>query len=198
MLYNFAFVHSEWKLRENLVDDDSKDTITFTLKQLFKFRPDLSNGLTGNEEVVVPNLVLLATTMTVKQEREAFLPTIIKAMNQIFGNVSSPFVRIRAMEFMFSGMEFDCSGTEFAAKVVCAAIRSEGREQGVKVVNETHLSISLLGHVSIVFVISNYYFYFSQLFISSLLFPYNFRYLILNEMELKILVCLTICRESEI
>ncbi|CAG9808926.1 unnamed protein product [Chironomus riparius] len=123
------YVFDEWKLREDLVDDDSKDTITFTLKQLFKFRPDLSNGLTGNEEVVVPNLVLLASTMTVKQEREAFLPTIIKAMHQIFGNVSSPFVRMRAMDYMFSGLEFNCSGTEFAAKVVCAAIRSEGIEQ---------------------------------------------------------------------
>ncbi|KAL7019297.1 hypothetical protein ACKWTF_011068 [Chironomus riparius] len=140
------YVFDEWKLREDLVDDDSKDTITFTLKQLFKFRPDLSNGLTGNEEVVVPNLVLLASTMTVKQEREAFLPTIIKAMHQIFGNVSSPFVRMRAMDYMFSGLEFNCSGTEFAAKVVCAAIRSEGIEQGVRAVNQTHLSISLFGH----------------------------------------------------
>lgn len=157
----FFFCHSEWKLRENLVDDDSKDTITFTLKQLFKFRPDLSNGLSGNEDVVVPNLVLLATTMTVKQEREAFLPTIIKAMNQIFGNVSSPFVRISAMDFMFSGMKFNCSATEFAAKVVCAAIRSEGIDQGIQVVNETHLSISLLGHVSIIFFPTCFIFIFS-------------------------------------
>jgi hypothetical protein len=145
--------YSEWKLRENLVDDDSKDTVTFTLKQLFTFRPELSNGLTGNEEVVVPNLVMLATTMTVKQEREAFLPTIIKAMNQIFGNVSSPFVRMTAMDYMFGGLEFNCSGNEFAAKVVCAAIRSEGIEQGVRIVNDTHLSISLFGHVSIAFSI---------------------------------------------
>ena len=126
------------------------------MKQLYTFRPDLSNGLTGNEEVVVSNLVLLATTMTVKQEREAFLPTIIKAMNQIFGNVSSPFVRIRAMDLMFDGMVFDCSGNEFAAKVVCAAIRSEGIEQGVKIVNETHLSISLLGHVSFDFIFQTF------------------------------------------
>jgi hypothetical protein len=91
--------------------------------------------------------------MTVKQEREAFLPTIIKAMHQIFGNVSSPFVRMRAMDYLFGGMDFNCSGNEFAAKVVCAAIRSEGIEQGVRIVNETHLSISLFGHVSITFLI---------------------------------------------
>jgi scavenger receptor class B, member 1 len=139
---------SQWKLRENLVDDDLKDTVTYTMRQNFIFRPDLSNGLTGNEEVIVPNLVMLVTTMTVKQEREAFLSATIKAMNHIFGNVSSPFVRIRAMDLMFDGMPFNCTGNEFSVKAVCAAIKSEGKQQGVSVVNETHLAISLLGHVS--------------------------------------------------
>lgn len=68
----------EWKLRENLVDNEDDDTISFTLKQRFIFRPELSNGLSGNEEIFFPNLIIFGTIMTVKREREAFLPTVIK------------------------------------------------------------------------------------------------------------------------
>lgn len=35
-------------------------------------------------------------------------------------------------------------------KAVCTAIRTEGAEQGVRVINDTHISISILGHVNIV------------------------------------------------
>lgn len=69
---------SEWKLRENLVDNDFDDTLSFTLKHQFIFRPELSNGLSGNEDVFLPNLILFGTIMTIKREREAFLPTVIK------------------------------------------------------------------------------------------------------------------------
>lgn len=74
----FLNYFSEWKLRENLVDNDSDDTISFTLKQQFIYRPELSNGLSGNEEVFFPNLIMFGALMTVKREREAFLPTVIK------------------------------------------------------------------------------------------------------------------------
>lgn len=84
--------------------------------------------------------------MTAKQEREAFLSTVIKAMHYIFGNVTSPFVRVKVMDLLFGGLPFKCSGSEFAVKALCATLKSEG--PGVRIVNETHLSISLLGHVS--------------------------------------------------
>jgi hypothetical protein len=34
-------------------------------------------------------------------------------------------------------------------KAVCTAIRTEGAEQGVRIINDTHVSISILGHVNI-------------------------------------------------
>ena len=75
MILNYS---SEWKLRENLVDNDFDDTISFTLKQQFIYRPELSDGLTGEEEVFLPNLIMFGTLMTVKRTREAFLPTVVK------------------------------------------------------------------------------------------------------------------------
>jgi hypothetical protein len=140
--------YSEWKLRDNIVDDDFKDTVTYTLRQRFHFRPDLSKGLTGDEVITFPNLITIASTMTVKKERDAFLPIVIKANQRMFGESTSPFIQIRIMDILFNGMEFNCSGSDFAVRTICAAIKSEV-QQGVRVVNDTHLSISLLGHVSI-------------------------------------------------
>lgn len=147
----------EWKLRENIVDNDVDDTLSYTLKQQFIFRPDLSNGLTGEEEVFVPNLIMFGTLMTVKREREAFLPTVIKAMRYIYENATIPFVKVRAMDLLFRGIPLDCSGKHFEVKAVCTAIRTEGAEQGVRILNDTHISISVLGHVKLQCKISMFY-----------------------------------------
>lgn len=65
------------------MDNDSDDTLSFTLKQQFIFKPELSNGLTGDEELFFPNLIMFGTVLTVMREREAFLPTVIK-VSEVF------------------------------------------------------------------------------------------------------------------
>lgn len=128
----------------------------------FIFRPELSNGLTGDEVVTLPHLIMLGGEnvigylkysnlftflpgiMTIKRDREPMLPFIAKAMKSLF-NPTSTFVNLRVMDLLFDGFVFNCESLDFSAKTVCTAIKSEA--QGVKVVNETHLSISLLGHV---------------------------------------------------
>lgn len=49
------FIHfnliSEFISRKNISDDEEADTMQFTLWRKYIFQPDLSNGLTGNEEV---------------------------------------------------------------------------------------------------------------------------------------------------
>jgi len=59
--YNtFLFIYNrEWKEKYDLVDDEEEDTITFNLRDTFIFRPDLSNGLTGEEEIMLPDLLLM-------------------------------------------------------------------------------------------------------------------------------------------
>lgn len=137
----------EWKLRENIQDDDSKDTISYTMKNRFIFRPDLSNGLTGDEIVTVPNLIIFGSTMAVKRDRAPMLPLVVTAMKNIFNNPTSVFVKAKAMDVLFNGLGFNCDGSDFASKAVCAGIKSEG--QGVNIVNETYFSVSILGHVSL-------------------------------------------------
>jgi hypothetical protein len=104
-------------LRENIEDNDFDDTLSYTLKQQFIFRPELSNGLTGEEEVYVPNLIMFGTLMTVKREREAFLPTVIKAMRYIHENATSPFMKANVMDVLFRGIPLDCSKKYFEVKV---------------------------------------------------------------------------------
>lgn len=48
----------EWKEKVDLVEDTEEDTITFYLKDSFIFRPDLSNGLTGEEIITLPHIFI--------------------------------------------------------------------------------------------------------------------------------------------
>lgn len=137
---------SEWKIREDIKDDALKDTISYTMKNRFIFRPDLSNGLTGDEIVTLPHLILLGSLLAVKRERAPMLPLVSKAMSVIFNNPKTPFMNVAVKDFLFEGMKFNCDGDDFSVKAVCAAIKSEG--QGVHAYNETYLSVSMLGHVS--------------------------------------------------
>lgn len=129
-----------------MIDDEVKDTVTYTMKNRFIFRPDLSNGLTGEEILTVPNMVILGASGAVKRDRAPMLPLVMKAMKLIFNDPKTIFIKIKAMDLMFNGFEFECEGKEFAARALCNGLKTEGAQ--VKVVNETFLSVSLLGHVS--------------------------------------------------
>lgn len=137
---------SDWKIREDIVDDKFKDTISYTMKDRYIFRPDLSNGLTGEEIVNFSHLALVGAAMAVKRDREAMLPLVSKALKSVFKNPSTIFVKIKAMDLLFNGLVFECDGKEFASKVLCNALKAEGKE--VKIINETFVSVSMLGRVS--------------------------------------------------
>lgn len=137
---------SDWKIREDIVDDEVKDTVTYTMRDRIIFRPELSNGLSGDDLVVVPHLILVGAAMAVKRDRAAMLPLVSKAMKSIFKNPTTVFTKVKVMDLLFNGLMFDCDGKEFAARALCNGLKSEGRQ--VRVVNETFLSVSMLGNVS--------------------------------------------------
>lgn len=74
------------------------------------------------------------------------LSLVTKAIKIIFDNPTTPFVKTRAMDLLFNGIGFRCDGSDFSSKAVCAGIKSEA--QGIKVLNDTYFSVSMLGHVS--------------------------------------------------
>lgn len=40
-------------------DDDVEDSVTFEMINNFFFRPDLTKGLTGNEIITIPHMLLM-------------------------------------------------------------------------------------------------------------------------------------------
>lgn len=44
---------SQYVLKHDAIDDKENDTLTFTLKKTWIFKPELSNGLTGDEMVTI-------------------------------------------------------------------------------------------------------------------------------------------------
>lgn len=46
-------LRSEYILKHDTVDDEENDTLTYTLKKTWIFKPELSNGLTGDENVTI-------------------------------------------------------------------------------------------------------------------------------------------------
>lgn len=54
--------YSEYISKVNRSDDDATDTLEFTLLKKYIFKPELSNGLTGEEEVTTlhPGIICIA------------------------------------------------------------------------------------------------------------------------------------------
>ncbi len=58
---------------------------------------------------------------------------LIEAMDILFNKPSSPFVTMKAIDFIDKGIEIHCNHTAYAAKVACAEMR---RTKTLKVINE--------------------------------------------------------------
>lgn len=114
----------------------------------FTFRPDLSSGLTGDEMITIPHLIIVATLMSVNRDRAPMLPLVAKALDIIF-EAKTPFVTAKAMDIMFNGIEIDCDKSDFRAIAVCEAIHTEGQGVTVKDEEKKLYKVSLLGHVSL-------------------------------------------------
>lgn len=44
-----------------MVDNEEDDTVSFDMVNTFIFRPDLTKGLTGNEIVTIPHLLIMVS-----------------------------------------------------------------------------------------------------------------------------------------
>lgn len=44
-----------------MVDNEDDDTVTFDMVNTFVYRPDLTKGLTGNEMITIPHLLIMVS-----------------------------------------------------------------------------------------------------------------------------------------
>ncbi|XP_039438033.1 sensory neuron membrane protein 1-like [Culex pipiens pallens] len=136
------YYFEEWKEKFDTEDDLEEDTLSFTLRNTWIFRPDISAPLTGDEMITVPHLLVLGVFLSVQRDREEMMPLISSGMKIIFDPLDSAFMTVRVMDLLFDGIPVDCGSEEFAAKAVCSGMESEG---AVAPLNETHVKFSMFG-----------------------------------------------------
>ncbi|CRL04099.1 CLUMA_CG017212, isoform A, partial [Clunio marinus] len=135
------YIFDEWKEKIDLVDNEEADTVAFDMVNTFIFRQDLSDGLTGNEIVTIPHLLIMGGLIAVQRDKEPLLEMATKAMTTIF-KPKSPFLTAPVMDILFNGVGIDCSSEEFEAMSFCKALENE---KPIKVVNDTYLKFSVMG-----------------------------------------------------
>lgn len=128
----------------DVVDNLDEDQSTYLTKDTFIFRPDKSNGLTGEEMLILPNFILTGMAIIVKTDRAPMLPLVSKAIIEMF-KPTSFLSELRAMDVLFRGVPIDCSSENFAAQAVCTAL--DGSSTNIKKLNESHFQFSFMGGV---------------------------------------------------
>ncbi|CAD7086884.1 unnamed protein product [Hermetia illucens] len=137
------YYFEEWKDKYDLEDDEEEDSITYHMRNTFIFRADKSNGLTGEEMITLPHLLVQGMSIVVKRERAPMLSLVSKAIKEMFP-IKMPFFTAPFLDIFFRGIPVDCSSQDFAVKGVCTAFHT-GEVKGAKLVNETHFAFSVFG-----------------------------------------------------
>lgn len=77
-----------------------------------------------------------------------------KAVNSIFKNPESVFVKVRAMDMMFDGLPIDCTVTDFAGGAVCSMLKENADD--LQKDGEDRYRFSFLGAVSLTTLVGYY------------------------------------------
>ncbi|KAL7029807.1 hypothetical protein ACKWTF_006372 [Chironomus riparius] len=136
------YVFNEWKSKNVISDDDNEDSVTFDLINTYTFRPDLTHGLTGDEVVTVPHMMLMGGLIAAQRDRPGLLGIVIQAFQQIFEPEGTPFLTTKVMDLLFNGVGVDCNREDLEASIVCPQIANE---KNIKKINDTYFTISLFG-----------------------------------------------------
>lgn len=76
MLKNSDVHFSEYKVKIDLIDREDEDSLEYSIKSTWFFNPKKSNGLTGNEDMVFPHLMILGMALMTLKEKPAAMPII--------------------------------------------------------------------------------------------------------------------------
>lgn len=143
--------YSEWKTKQNNIDNDEDDTVESDYINYYHFRPDRTdNGLTGEEIVTVPHPLLLSMLLAINYEKPELMDFITKALNNILQNPEHIFYHGPAANLIFRGIPLDCSSEDFEVSAVCSELESDEYPL-VQKLNDTFMQFSMMGNVCISF-----------------------------------------------
>ncbi|XP_012524456.2 sensory neuron membrane protein 1 isoform X2 [Monomorium pharaonis] len=122
------FFYDEYKLKFDLVDREDEDSVEYSMKSWWIFNPKKSKGLTGEEIMVYPHLMILGMVAATLLEKPAAIGVVGKAVDSIFHKPDSIFVTAKAKDILFDGLPVDCTVTDFAGSAVCSLLKSEAKD----------------------------------------------------------------------
>ncbi|XP_017757979.1 PREDICTED: sensory neuron membrane protein 1-like [Eufriesea mexicana] len=117
------FFYDEYKQKVDMVDREEDDTLEYSLKSTWYFNPSKSGSLTGEEEIVIPHVLILSIVKLTLQQQPAAIGILNKAVDSIFKKPKSVFVRAKAREILFDGIPVDCTVKDFASTAICNALK---------------------------------------------------------------------------
>ncbi|XP_026669914.1 sensory neuron membrane protein 1 isoform X2 [Ceratina calcarata] len=117
------FFYDEYKQKVDLVDREEDDSVEYNIKTTWYYNPSRSNGLTGEEEIYFPHIVILTMVKTTLKEQPGALGILNKAVDSIFKKPSTVFIRAKVKEILFEGLPIDCTVKDFAGTAVCTVLK---------------------------------------------------------------------------
>lgn len=91
----------------------------------------------------------MGMALAVNVDKQAMLPAIAGAVNELFHHPADAFWTGRVMDILFDGILIDCSSEDFNAVAVCSQFAT-GEMKAVRQVDEKTYAFSLFGGVSII------------------------------------------------
>nr|WNX29034.1 sensory neuron membrane protein 2 [Odontotermes formosanus] len=137
------YCYKEDKEKVNIVDHEDDDTVSFNLKDTWYFNKDESGTLTGEENITIPNVLLLGMVLTAQREQPIALKLINTAIPHIFDNPNSVFVTAPAKNLLFEGVAFNCTSSDFSTKAVCSELKK--RAHNFHRISEDIYTFSIFG-----------------------------------------------------
>ncbi|XP_070167686.1 sensory neuron membrane protein 1-like isoform X1 [Polyergus mexicanus] len=122
------FFYDEYKVKFDLIDREDEDSVEYSIKSTWFFNPKKSNGLTGEEDMVFPHLMILSMAMMTLKDKPAAMPVVGKAVDSIFHKPASLFVKAKAKDILFNGLPVDCTVKDFAGSAVCNVLKTEAKD----------------------------------------------------------------------
>ncbi|XP_076661699.1 sensory neuron membrane protein 1 isoform X2 [Halictus rubicundus] len=115
--------YDQYKEKVDQVERDEDDSIEYRVKTTWYFNPELSNGLTGDEELIMPNLLALMTLKFVLKEQPGAIGVANKGVDSIFKKPKTIFMKVKAKDILFDGMAIDCNVKDFAGSTICGVLK---------------------------------------------------------------------------
>ncbi|XP_018359576.1 PREDICTED: sensory neuron membrane protein 1-like isoform X1 [Trachymyrmex cornetzi] len=122
------FFYDEYKVKFDLVDREDEDSVEYSMKTTWFFNPKKSNGLTGEEIMVFPHLMILGMVGATLLDKPAAIGVVGKAVDSIFHKPDSIFVTAKAKDILFDGLPVDCDVKDFAGSAVCNLLKTEAKD----------------------------------------------------------------------